>query len=126
LSDEALEALLVASAEYYALSGGNNADWVRRVYQDVLGRSADPSGLAYWTNYLAAGGSRQQVAFGFARGVERESQHIERNYEQYLGRPADPAGLQYWLNAFLHGQTNEDLITGFLASDEYYRTHSSY
>ncbi|HVW35960.1 MAG TPA: DUF4214 domain-containing protein, partial [Pirellulales bacterium] len=102
LTDESLEALLVASAEYYVHSGGNNVDWVKRVYQDILGRLPDSSGVAYWTNYLAAGGSRKQVALGFATSVERESQHIERNYQQYLGRPADPAGLQYWLNAFLH------------------------
>lgn len=125
LTDESLEAGFVASAEYYTHCGGTDLDWVNHMYLDILGRAADPAGQANWIQFLAAGGSRRQVAFGFATSAERESQHIERNYEQYLGRSADAAGLQYWLHAFLQGKTNEDLITGFLASDEYFRTHSS-
>ena len=35
-------------------------------------------------------------------------------------------GLSYWVDQFAHhGQTNEDLITGFVASDEYFKEHTS-
>ncbi|HUY90477.1 MAG TPA: DUF4214 domain-containing protein [Pirellulales bacterium] len=142
LTDQQLEAELVASDEFYAKAGENfdaapdaddttiadldhNADWVDAVYKLLLGRTADSAGETYWGNQLAAGVSRSDVALSIANSAENESHLIDADYQHYLGRAADAAGLAFWLEQFAHGQTNEDLIAGFTGSDEYYQQHAS-
>jgi hypothetical protein len=125
LTDERLEAGFIGSAEYFAHAGGTNVAWVDRMYMDLLGRSADAAGEAYWVAQLQAGVQRADVAYGFAASLERERQHVAFDYSHYLGRLPDPQGIDYWVLQFALGQTNENLIAGFLASDEYFSTHSS-
>ncbi|HEV7224745.1 MAG TPA: DUF4214 domain-containing protein, partial [Pirellulales bacterium] len=125
LTDERLEAGFIGSAEYFAHAGGTNVAWVDRMYLDLLGRSADAQGQAYWVAQLQAGAARADVAFGFAASLERERQHVAFDYSHYLGRLPDPQGIDFWVMQFALGQTNENLIAGFLASDEYFSTHSS-
>lgn len=124
-TDAQVEAAFAGSGEFYQHADGTDAGWVSAMYQAILGRPADPGGLAYWTGQLAQGASRATVAQGFAASPEREGQLINDDYFTDLGRAADSAGQTYWLNAFQNGLRNEDIIAGFLASDEYYRAHSS-
>jgi hypothetical protein len=44
--------------------------FVDLVYRNVLGRSADPSGLAHWVGRLQSGASRGAVMLGFSESVE--------------------------------------------------------
>ncbi len=44
--------------------------FVDLVYRNVLGRSADPSGLAHWVGRLRSGASRGEVMLGFSESVE--------------------------------------------------------
>lgn len=120
LTDERLEAGFLGTPEYIADHGGAGSGWVQGMYNDLLGRPADPQGLVYWVSQLSAGANPSNVAYGFAASPERESQRIEGDYQALLGRPADSTGLNYWLNAFLHGSTNEDLVGGFVGSSEYF------
>jgi hypothetical protein len=95
------------------------------MYLDLLGRSADAQGEAYWVAQLQAGAARADVAYGFAASLERERQHVATDYDHYLHRLPDPQGIDFWVTQFALGQTNENLIAGFLASDEYFGEHSS-
>ena len=81
LTDQQLEAGFIASDEFFAKSGGTDATWVNALYQSLLGRPADPSGEAFWTQQLANGVTRDSVAFGFADSTEREGQLVESDYE---------------------------------------------
>jgi hypothetical protein len=125
LTDQGVEAQLVATDEFFANSGSNDKAWVDAVYSLMLGRQADPSGEAWWTNLLAQGQSRSQVANQIADSNENNTQLINDDYFHYLGRAADPQGLAWWLQQFKAGQTNEDVIAGFTGSGEYYSEHTS-
>jgi uncharacterized protein (TIGR03118 family) len=124
MTDQQLEANFIASPEFYAHAGGADSAWVNAMYQAVLGRQADGSGLSYWTGQLSAGMSRSSVAIGFAASQEREAQIIQDDYFAYLGRTASPAEVNYWVAQFEHGATNEDILSGFVGSSEYVKLHS--
>ena len=125
LTDEKLEADLIASDEFYAQAGGTDVQWIDAVYLQLLGRAADSSGEDYWSAKLAAGDPRSHVAAGFTTSPEREEARINDDFMHYLHRAADPDGLNYWLKQFADGKTNEDLIAGFTGSAEYYKQHTS-
>lgn len=76
LTDEALEAGFIGSAEFYRHAGGADRLWVDAKYQDLLGRQPDADGEVYRVRQLAQGASRSSVAFGFAASLERERQRI--------------------------------------------------
>ena len=121
LTDQELDAGFVESDEFYAKAGGTDVAWIDSIYELLLGRTADPGGVEYWSGQLAAGISRSDIALQIADSAENESQLVNADYEHYLGRPADPSGVSYWLAQLAAGQTNEDIITGFTGSPEYYQ-----
>src|SRR5439155_12081190 len=91
LTDEQLEASFLGSPEYGANHGGDWDGWLRGMYTDLLGRSADDAGLAYWTDRLSNGARPGDVALGFAAGTERETARVIADYSTYLGRsPGQP------------------------------------
>ena len=114
-----MEAGFVASIEYYAQSGGTDADWVRALYQHVLGRAAADAEVTSWTNVLAAGASRRQVAMGFLTSTEHLTDVVDGHYQHLLGRTIDPVGAQGWVLAIQAGVRVEAVIAGIVASDEY-------
>lgn len=60
-----------ASPEFVARYGAlSDAEFVRLVYQNVLGRSPDATGLAYWQGQLARGMSRGTMMVGFSESAE--------------------------------------------------------
>lgn len=59
------------SAEFKQTYGSlSQGDYVELLYQNVLNRSADASGLSSWVSYLEAGGSRESVLLGFSQSQE--------------------------------------------------------
>ncbi len=125
LTDQQLEADLVASDEFFTDAGGANTAWVDGIYQKLLSRQADASGEAYWDGQLAAGVSRSDIAQRIAGSTENNTQLINDDYFHYLGRAADAGGLDYWLGQFAAGKANEDIVAGFTGSAEYYKAHTS-
>jgi hypothetical protein len=124
LSDELLDAFFIGSEEYYQHSGGTDKSWVDAMYQNLLGRPADAQGEAAWTQMLAGGVSRFQIAYGFTASAEREGQVVSADYTTYLGRTASAAEVASWVQFFELGVTNENVIAGFVASDEYFAKYS--
>jgi Domain of unknown function (DUF4214)/PKD domain len=47
-----------------------NAEFVARIYQNVLGRTGDPAGIAYWITALERGESRSTVLLAIADSTE--------------------------------------------------------
>jgi hypothetical protein len=61
----------VTSAEFTARYGSlDDSAFVNLLYHNVLGRSADQAGLAFWSNDLAHGGNRTSVVLSFSESVE--------------------------------------------------------
>jgi dienelactone hydrolase len=67
----AIAGQFTSSPEFRARYGDlDDADFVRQVYRNVLGREPDPGGLAYWTDMLRSGRTRGWVMIGFSQSPE--------------------------------------------------------
>jgi hypothetical protein len=69
VSEAAVETAFLESAEYQA-EHASDAAFVSGLYQDVLGRTADPAGGAAWLAQLQGGVSRQQAIAAFLSSPE--------------------------------------------------------
>ena len=102
----------------YALGdirASQDAEAIQSLYQNLLGRAADPTGLAGWQDVLAQGGSLQDVAHGISGSTEA---HIRSLYKSILGREADAAGLSHWGDFLSGGGTLQGVASGILNSQE--------
>lgn len=115
------------------------------LYQGALGRTPDPTGLAYWHNLVASVMGSQQslglyalsdtsgnyngqlsIAAGFTHSAEfvgkygslTDSQFITQLYSNILDRAPDDAGLNAWVAQLAGGGTREHALVGFAESSE--------
>ena len=103
----------------------NNAQFVDRVYQNVLGRAPDADGLAHWTGQLNAGMTRGQLMVAFSespeyRAVIANEVYVTMMYAGMLRRAPDATGFSHWLGYMDAGNSGLALIQGFLDSIEYH------
>ncbi len=117
--EEAVQVAILTSAEYTGAHLGA-AQFVAGLYQDVLGRPADPAGLFEHEEALASGLSRAVVARSFLESAEKGTQVIDTDYAAFLGRAAGPADEEAWLTGLLLGDSLEAIGEGILASTEYW------
>ena len=97
---------LYGSVEFRQRSGGTDRSFVRALYVEILGRDAEPAGLAHWESVLRRGAPHRDVAAGFYASLESRRQRVEALYERILRRPPDPAGHAHWAAAL---QTRDDV-----------------
>lgn len=123
---DAISNAFAGSAEFAQAYGGlTNAQFVTRVYLNVLGRQPDPSGLAHWTGQLNTGAmTRGQVMVGFSESAEFRNDvanevSVTMIYMGVLRRAPDPGGFSFWVDQADKGNSSLALINGFLASPEY-------
>jgi hypothetical protein len=110
----------VTSSEF--LSQHNASDLlVNALYTVVLGRSADPAGLASWKALLDSRElSAAQVATAFLNSLEAQQAVVEAYYMAFLGRTSDRAGETHWLGTLQSDPAALDAVAAeFLASSEY-------
>ncbi len=81
MGDDTVMAGLLTSPEY-AAAHPTNQSFVAALYEDVLGRPAEPAGLAAHVSMLESGASHWQVVSNLLRSPERA---------QKIGRPANLA-----------------------------------
>jgi hypothetical protein len=96
-----------------------NRVFVQHVYQDVLGRQADPAALATFGAGLAQGMTRMQVAQAVLGSPEYAAVVVTALYGRLLHRQPDPAGLAAYVGVLQHGGTAEQVEAQLVASDEY-------
>jgi subtilisin-like proprotein convertase family protein len=72
------------------------ARYVCRVYLDMLGRPAEPSGKAYWIQRIGTGEPRYAILNAFSRTNEHRARLVKVAYRTFLGREADTAAVTYW------------------------------
>lgn len=117
----------VRSTEFEATYGSLADDeYVERVYTNVLGRSSDSAGGAYWADELRRGLSRGAMMVAFSDSTEYRNVMQGRVlatmlYVGMLRRGADENGLDYWASVIDDGTPYRDAIAGFLGADEYRR-----
>ena len=74
--ERAVASSFLASDEFKQRYGANVSDttYVNNLYQNVLGRDADASGLNYWLGRLDSGAeTRYEVLLGFSESAENKA-----------------------------------------------------
>jgi hypothetical protein len=98
-----------------------NAKLVKHLYQSLLGREADASGLANWSRLLREGHSRDEVVAGIMSSREYRMKVIDALYEKHLGRHAEDRGMESWLRYLAAGHTAGQVEGQILGSEEFFR-----
>jgi hypothetical protein len=113
-------------------------DEISQLYQSILGRAPDPSGLAYWQGQLANGVPLESIKQQFQAGPEAQARaaqttpatsttaaapaagadQISGLYQSILGRTPDAAGLAYWQSQLQKGVPIASIAQQFQASPE--------
>jgi uncharacterized protein (TIGR03118 family) len=104
-----------------SVTGTPNQRFVDLVYQNLLNRQADASGLAFWSNQLEQGVTRTQVVAGIQSSTEFLTIEVQNVYAQFLHRAADPSGLSSWVSALQNGTTVRQLQANIAGSTEYFQ-----
>ena len=109
------------------------SQFVERMYTMVLGRTSDPTGMAYWTTGILNGQlDGASCALGFFESDEykaknkSDEQYVSTLYSVILGRNADSNGLTYWMSYLAGGTPRTYVLAGFVGSDEYTGICASY
>lgn len=118
---ESVITTIAGSSEYIFDHGNSTQGLVQALYQNLLGRSASPSDVAYWTSVLNSGVSSASVAAAIVGSAEYRTDLINGYYQNYLGHPADLGGLNYWLSNLQVGLPRTVVQAGILSSDEYFK-----
>jgi hypothetical protein len=108
------------SDEYYRKMGGPEP-YVRALYDNLLHREPDASGLSYWAGLLRDRRAMPpDVADGFYKSIESRLDRVARLYQTILGRGPDRAGQQHWASKLL---TTDDVLLAveLSLSDEFYQ-----
>jgi len=110
------------SSEYNALYP-DDSGFVSSLYEKILGRPADPAGLASWVQALQSGATRAAVVSTFFSTPEYRARVIIDVYAEFLGRIPVANEIAFWTsNLPTDGTIAATLRTNVLSSDEYYRT----
>ncbi|SHE85017.1 Ca2+-binding protein, RTX toxin-related [Lampropedia hyalina DSM 16112] len=93
--------------------------YVEKLYQNVLGRSADTAGLNYWVQQLESGVSPEQVLLEIAQSTEFVEQsnakvQVTLAYQGAFGVPPTTAQLNSALNAIAQGNSVLDLLENLI------------
>jgi hypothetical protein len=102
---------------------GQTGAFVNQAYKDLLGRPADPGGLAYWCGQLHLGIlTRTQVALDIEASPEYTAHEVQGIYAHYLHRSADGSGLSNWTGMLAAGVSLEQVEADIAGSPEYFAT----
>lgn len=83
-----LRVLLYASDEYWRQAGADNSSWVTSLYQAILGRQPEPTGLQYWTTLADNGTPRALIVAAVYIGSESLGRRTNSYHQLALGRSA--------------------------------------
>lgn len=113
-----IAAAFYASPEYFSRAGGTNRAWVADLYREILGRSGDAGGIAYWAGLVDEGEARTNIAGSFYQSQESRDGRVTDLYRLLLGRNPDSGGLRYWSDVLLDGR-DVKLAIALASSPEY-------
>ncbi len=115
----------LGSSSTVPLSIANNVEspntlYVTQLYHDLLQRSPDTQGLAFWVQQLDSGVNRTFVAYDIEQSFERRTLVINAVYEATLLRAPDPTGFNNSMLFLESGDTARQLQALLQASPEYF------
>jgi Domain of unknown function (DUF4214) len=103
-----------------------NEATIQRLYEGLLGRSADAGGISAFDAQLTAGVSKATVATEILssneyitdHGTQTDQQFVTSLYEGLLGRAPETAGLASWTSALAQGASRGDVASAIADSNE--------
>ncbi len=143
---ESVTSGFVNSREFQSTYGAaDNQEFVTLLYNNVLDRTPDNSGLSHWVTQLESGAmNREQVVLGFSESREHKmtteidalsynwanycaswTDNVFRLYQATLDRAPDEDGLEYWSNRLAMGTGFTDVVWGFVNSREFQNTYGN-
>lgn len=105
------------NAADYGPSDQELGSMINRLYQEVLGRNADKSGLNTHIAQLKNGKSIGDIRSSLASSNEAK-QAINRQYQEVLGRNGDPNGIAFYHQKLISGESLKDIRNSLANSDE--------
>jgi hypothetical protein len=119
VSDQALEAQILASQEFLILNDNTPLTWLTSVFQEVLGRPPDSLGLNHFLGLLGSGTSFETVSQAIVNSAEAHARQVTSMFVQTLNRTPDLAGLNFWVNRLNLGLSPGDVAALIAASPEF-------
>jgi len=96
--------------------------FVRGLYTQVLRRSPDPGGFAYWSSGQFSAKAMVMGFFSsaeFTRHSPSDNNFLGQAYWAILDRGPDAGGLQYWMNNLAQGVSRQSVLESFVHSTEF-------
>lgn len=118
----ALGSQIYGSNEFYERAGATPEGFVTSLYDRILFRAPDSSGLNHWVDILNSS-SRGAVAAAFFASPESRADRVNFLYHSLLGRTPEPSGLNYWMNRLL--TENDVRLAVLLASSSEFFARST-
>ncbi len=107
--------------------------FVNRLYELVLGRRSDRTGLEDWVRVLV---QQNQTAAHVVEGFVKSPEFLEKNlsneeyvrvlYRALLNREADEVGLGEWVELLNQSYPKDYILKGFVESDEFTKLCAEY
>jgi streptogramin lyase len=120
MDETAVIQAFLTSQEYQTLHP-DNASFVQGLYNDVLGRAGESSGVDYWQNLLQTCVGRAALAQGFLGSDEAHGVAVDTFFTMYLERADTTPEKVYWLNQFKsNALTYAGGALGILDSQEFF------
>jgi hypothetical protein len=99
---------------------GRHLRFVEGLFQTLLEREPDPSGLRFGYQSLDLGVETSALADVVVRSPEHLANIVRQWYREFLDRDPDPSGLAYWMAELDRGSSPDDIRTALLSSTEYF------
>ncbi len=124
-TDLEVRAAILASDEFFNQHGASFPGYVEAIYQSILGRAAEPSGMSTWVGQLNAGASRLSVARSILSSSEANRTLVASWFQSDLLRQEtvvvlknDPS-VQQWAELLDGGTRPDEVRRMILSSDEF-------
>jgi Domain of unknown function (DUF4214)/Calx-beta domain len=120
--DEQLIVRIGGSQEGYQNNGNGTKEWITSLYNKVLGRNPEASGLQFYLNIITGGYQNQRVltAQSIASSTEARTNLIKAEFSQLLGRAASASDVTTWLKQFAAGISDQQFVAQLVGSGEYF------
>jgi hypothetical protein len=112
---------VLASEDFYDRCGEDDAIWLGRLSEHLLGRSPEAMELEVATRALREdyAGQREFLVSSLLLSMGPGAPLIAWYYRRLLGRAGTETEIQKWVHV-LRQTSEEDVLAGFLGSDEYF------
>ncbi len=104
----------------YTPTAADDEIFLNALYEKVLNRPIDPTGLAELEAQMAAGATAEQIAYEIVTSPEAYDDLVTSWYQQFLGRAPDPNGLSSFVGALSGGATEEQVQADIIGSSEFF------